>query len=705
MKNVLVCLLTIFLFSCSTADKNVINDNQNIEEEVHVENSSLKDDGDIGESDFSLASFEPGSNWLCDNGDYTNDLDNQFIYLESNSTANLKFDELYLFPSNITISFDYHSDNLVETKFEIFDDNDELLLTKSIVEGQNIIEFENLHKLYSGFFNFEFITSEMPTNISINHFKVKYDSDNLLIRLNQVGYQNESRKIAVFPYHQGDYFDVIDANNNQIIMTLPLTKDESSSQTNEYVSRGDFTRLKSDGTYYLESSMGFKSHNFKVSNDVYEELLDDALNFFALQKCGVSTEDNSIVEMSHDVCHNDIGIIYSTKEEMDVSGGWHDAGDYGRYVETGVKSLSDLLLAYLVASEGIKWDYVQNDMPSILAEAKYELEWLMKMQNEDGGVRSRAVTRKFPGNIMPEDDDDTVYVLSTSTSSTAGLVAVMAIASHVYRDFDSEFADMCLESAISGYDFLTKNEERNPLLPSGFSAGSYSLPDEKFYRFYANISLWYATDDEIYLDNAFDIVDEDYTLYNVYWEPLMAYPSFIYLLKADKNELHYEFVSKNFYSYLDFLCAETGRDSYRISLYDNYGWGSNQNVIDRAMILLMGYHLSGKRVYKAVAEEHLDYILGKNFHDMCFVVGYGDNYPHNIHHRIAINKNAEFKGALVGGPNAYMDDPIIQKMFEGTEYGPARFYVDDEDSYSTNEVAIHFNSALVFVLNYLNQGE
>ena len=687
-------------------------ENQNCKENENEEKTNeyeIFDDGDISADDFSLASFKQESNWSIENAEYYSEINKQMIYLDSGKTASLHFDELYLFPDDITISFNYESNFEHNVYFEIYDDSNDKIFEEKVLRGENRISFKNPNQLYKGHLNFKIESKNEYLEICIENFKICYSEDINLIHLNQIGYTNEARKIAVFSNHQGDYYNVVDAANGDIVLTLPLSKDENSIQTNEYVSRGDFTKLSDNGEYYLESSMGFKSYIFAVKPNVYSEILNDAINMFSAQRCGIEISEDVFPNMGHGVCHNSFAKYYSTSEPVDVRGGWHDAGDYGRYVDTAVKALSDLLIGYMIAPDSFE-DIgnglnKNNGIPDVLDEARYELEWLFKMQGRGGEVYSRAITKQFPGNILPEEDNDEIYVMPVSTSSTAGFTAVMAISSIVYAKFDQDFAHKCLEASKLSYDYLNNNDEYNFDLPDEFSAGDYTLAEDEYYRFYAAIALWFSTDEKSYLNDAFKYVNENYNLYNVYWEPLMAYPSFLYLYKANENDSNYEFVFNNFYGYLDRLCEGTGRDSYRISLNETYTWGSNQNVADRAMLLLMGYHLSGKRLYKAIAEEHLDYLLGKNFHNMSFVVGYGEKYPQHIHHRVAICKDSEFKGALVGGPDASMEDSTVLKAFEGKNYGPARIYVDNEDSYSTNEVAIHFNSALVFVLAYLNQGE
>ena len=711
MKKLLIFFIIINLYACSlNKEENKDNIQAEVQEQITTNVEPITDEGDIKENDFSLKSFKPGSNWDIERGDYDNKISTQILKLDNNETSILEYNEVFLYPGMIKISFEYASNQENDlTSFEVYDDDNDIILDEKVNAGLNEFSFENPSKIYRGRLNFNFDSGKEKLDAVIKNFQVNQSENVYKINLNQVGYLNDARKVAIFSGHHGDYFNIKSFDTDEIIATYPLSEMYESKYTDEYVARGDFSSFNLDGKYYLESSMGMKSYPFSIDKSVYSNILENAIGFFTAQRCGFEITEEINSDMQHKKCHNGNAKMITSAEMLEVSGGWHDAGDYGRYIETAVKSLSDLLIGYIISPNSFNdhTNHVEenNSIPDILDEIRYELEWMLKMQREDGGVYSRAATKKFPGNILPNEDETQIYVLQVSTASSAGFCAVMSLASQIYQEFDNEFANKCLAAALLANEYLNASTEYNPVPPEGFIAGDYALAEDNYYRFYANIALWFSTDEQMYLDKAFTLISGDYSLYNTYWEPLLAYPSFLYLLKADKNDNHYDYVSNNFYRYLDNLVEGTSRDNYRISLNDNYHWGSNQNIADRAMILLMGNYLGGRRIYKAVAEEHLDYLLGKNCLNMSFVVGYGERYPHHIHHRVCICNNSEFKGALVGGPNSSLEDEVIRNHFEGQDIGPARIYMDDAESYSTNEVAIHFNSALVFVLAYLNQGE
>jgi len=98
--------------------------------------------------------------------------------------------------------------------------------------------------------------------------------------------------------------------------------------------------------------------------------------------------------------------------------------------------------------------------------------------------------------------------------------------------------------------------------------------------------------------------------------------------------------------------------------------------------------------------EQLHYILGRNAHDLCFITGFGENTVTQLHHRPSIASGLELPGFMAGGPNKYLQDERTRAVFN-YDTPPALVYLDDKESYSTNENSIYWNANLVFVLGCL----
>ena len=140
--------------------------------------------------------------------------------------------------------------------------------------------------------------------------------------------------------------------------------------------------------------------------------------------------------------------------------------------------------------------------------------------------------------------------------------------------------------------------------------------------------------------------------------------------------------------------AEAG---YFTSMGDNYPWGSNMTAANQSQLLQMTYAVTGDEKYKEYAALQLDYLFGTNAMGYCFVTGYGTYSPKDPHHRPSQITDGVINGMLVGGPNGGLEDPYAKTVLEGQS--PAMCYVDSSQSYATNEVAIYWNSPLIYAIS------
>ncbi|MDE7138872.1 MAG: glycoside hydrolase family 9 protein, partial [Ruminococcus sp.] len=223
---------------------------------------------------------------------------------------------------------------------------------------------------------------------------------------NQVGYKPDSRKTAVFKNITDESeFSVINADTNETVYTGKLENETVNASADETNWKGDFSQVTEVGNYFIKCGNLDDSYTFEISENVYTNLLDESVRMLYLQRCGVDVEDDTF---GHKACHNTFATVYGTDDKIDVSGGWHDAGDYGRYVVPAAKAVADLLYAYganpSLYSDNIGIPESNNGVPDILDEVRFELEWMKKMQNANGGVHHKVTCESFPGYVMPENE-------------------------------------------------------------------------------------------------------------------------------------------------------------------------------------------------------------------------------------------------------------------------------------------------------------
>ena len=258
------------------------------------------------------------------------------------------------------------------------------------------------------------------------------------IAINQIGYLPNAAKIAVMNGDAiADEASVIDCASGSEVFKGKVSTAVKTAATGREEARFDFSSVTAPGTYKIVSG-SVESYEFKIGDGVYTEAFKASLRMFYLQRCGMELTADLAGDFSHPACHTEKATIFGTKDKIDVSGGWHDAGDYGRYVVSGAKAAADLMLAYSLYPEAfddaLGIPESGNNIPDVLDEVKYELDWLFKMQNSEGGVYHKVTCANFPNFVMPEEETEELIVTPVSTTATADFAAVMAMASYVYAE-------------------------------------------------------------------------------------------------------------------------------------------------------------------------------------------------------------------------------------------------------------------------------
>lgn len=530
------------------------------------------------------------------------------------------------------------------------------------------------------------------------------------IKVNQVGYLPQAQKKVVFPYDQGDYFQVIQADSGEVVYTAPIIGRHDNESTGETTYYGDFSALTTPGRYRIQAQIAGTSYEFKIREDLYHSVLDSAVKMLNLQRCGQTLSEQTAGALAHEECHNSLALVYGTEEMIDVSGGWHDAGDYGRYVVTGVKTVTDLMLAWQLNPDLFTDDLgiaeSGNGVADILDEARWELQWLLSMQNSWGGVYDKVVTASFPGYISPDQDDAPLFVMQEMSTATGGTAAALALASVIYQSVDPQFSQQCLNAAEKSWDYLQQMTLTPYSNPEGFSTGHYTDTVDADERYFASAALYYATGQTQYLDQARSLFEADASLlHGVEWKNTGTYGTWLLLKSETLMQEDPDFAAQLLTQLIgeaESILSATTSDSYFVSLYNNYVWGSNSLIANNGLILALANDLRPNINYVNSSADHLHYLLGRNSLNLSFVTATGSQSPHNLHHRPALAVQTTLPGALVGGPNASLEDPITQSLFSD-QTPPARCYIDNTESYSTNEVAIYWNSPLIALISVVEK--
>jgi endoglucanase len=524
------------------------------------------------------------------------------------------------------------------------------------------------------------------------------------VYLNSVGYLPNRVKVATFVDTGDDAFEVLSANGDTVFegTASDATLDPD---TGAKLRQADFSDLTEPGEYYLAVKGVGRSAAFRIGSDVFETPLEMTMLGLYGQRCGVAVEiETSVGHYQHRACHTAEASLAALGLEgtRDDTGGWHDAGDYGKYTGNGAFAVAFLLKAYEHFPEALEKTEFRipeqgGDTPDILDEARVELEWLQKTQLSDGSAAHKVTARNFEGSIPPEVDTQPRFFVPAGTVATADLAAVMALAARLYEPFDADFAASCLETAQRAYAFL--QDHPNIIEPNqeGFKTGGYNDGSDKDDRQWAAAELFETTGDEDVLAD-FDTRAKSHesieTAFDWTRTGNLAFLTYLFSSREGRDPSIVEAIATSLKSAGDSLVDNATTHGYGRAIGSTYYWGINGVVARTSFALAAAYRQEQDAKYLDALTLQLDHLFGRNPYGRSYLTGVGFDPPLNPHHRPsqASNQANPWPGLLVGGPHG--------QQFEGTgeDVPPALTWADVSSNYMHNEVAINWNTALVYAL-------
>lgn len=536
------------------------------------------------------------------------------------------------------------------------------------------------------------------------------------ILVNNLGYELESPKTAFITDIDADSFYVLDENNELVLKKKINGLSEYDPSSGDYVREVSFDEVNRAGTYYIKLDTDGErntSHQFRIEDDIFATPTFLTLRGFYLHRCGIEVIDKNY---GHPACHINDAVYFDNPDvHKNVTGGWHDAGDYNKFSVTHNVSLGYLLQQYLESPKAYTDGQLSipesgNGIPDILDEIKWGIEWLLKIQDKNGGVYHKVSIKKWTGEHLPHQETDQRYIFKVSSTGTAGAIAVFALGYQVFKKFDHDFAEELKQAALKGWQFLEANPVTVPL--GGFSnppdvyGGGYGDNIDIDERLWAAVELYKVTREKKYLDyfhvNYKKFWNESF--YVISWKDLRNFAFYSYL-NLDKNDIN---IDKNVYSdleslhksYIDRLLKNIEDSKYDYVLrQEEFYWGSNSVALGYAYDLIQAYKLTKDQKYFEAALSQLNYILGKNPLGISFVTGVGSNSVNNPYHQFSYKDENELPvpGMMVGGANYYTHYKN-KKISEFT----AKNYVDYFKNFMVNEPAINYTASLSYVTGFIN---
>ena len=608
-------------------------------------------------------------------------------------------------------------------------------------------------------FTFDNMSLECTTSDEYD-YKEQQDWVRSDILTNQLGYFTDMHKKATLLSGNSSSvrFDVMDEAGSVVYSgeSQPKGYDEDSGDEVHVL---DFTECNQPGIYHIQTEDGAISRDFKIGgSDLYSYMLYDSLNYFYQNRSGIPVESQYIISgdsmsLARDAGHpSDVATIEQTwgysasSGTQDVTGGWYDAGDHGKYVVNGGISLWTMQNQYEMAvKNGYDDVYADGTMsipensngyPDLLDEARYEMEWMFRMMVKDGEctnmVYHKVHDKKWTAlALAPADDMEERIIKPPTTAATLNMAACAAQAYRLWEGIDTQFAKQCLTNAQAAYEAAKAHPDMYAPVDESVGGGPYGDDDCSDEFYWAACELYLATGDSTYWQDMqssphFMKVEtrlsggEDVDSAGSFnWGHVAALGDMSLALNTEKLDTssaqQLTDSIKQAANHYQQLTNEQGygqpyEQSTISSMNDGKGyvWGSNSFVMNNNMIMAYAFELTGDDSYLQGVVSGMDYILGRNPLDYSYVTGYGVHSVQNPHHRWwSYQADSNFpkapNGVLVGGPNSGMQDPWVKGSgWKPGEIAPAKCYMDHIEAWSVNECTINWNAPLAWVAAYLS---
>jgi len=572
------------------------------------------------------------------------------------------------------------------------------------------------------------------------------NTTDVYIRVNQVGYlPGESMKAVLFSESRvRDKFSLISEPGGEEILVIRPSRirGENWGHFSHYYEL-DFTRVSDTGRFFLKGKLsGTNSTVFTISTHAYGDYHEDLLGFMRQQRCGY----NPFLDIE---CHQKDGkTMFGPMDDstfVDVSGGWHDAGDQLKYLITSSYATAHMLKAAELFPDIFRdsLDYLgqpgRNGITDLLDEARWGLDWIIRMHPApDQLFHQVADDRDHIGWKMPDNDrsdygwgpnsyrvayfaDGKPQGLREFKSEANGVsnlagrsAAALALAYNTWKENPemSGYAEKCLESAISVYKLGRLRE--------GYQQGnSYGAP----YRYaedtwaddmeWGAAELYRATGIKRYLDEAMEYAIKaggaswhmlDTAIHYQYY-PFVNIGHFVLYDLVDDN--FRELLAGYYREGIEYAVKRAEKNPFNIGV--PFIWCSNNLVTSLATQIILYERMTSDMTYHDFLNSQVDWLFGRNPWGTSMFTGIpeGGEYPVDVHTSVYALTGMEVSGGLVDGP-VYL---TIYRSLKGIaltdvdEFASVQnnyvVYHDDIGDYSTNEPTMDGTAGSIIMMAYL----
>ena len=579
----------------------------------------------------------------------------------------------------------------------------------------------------------------MKLHVSLLYFlffisqNLQAQDSSITIRIDQEGFYPKASKIAILAGNFGKssnlsqdkiLFYVIRENNSDTVFRARLSGIRLSLNSSLQTRMADFSSLTQTGIFHISVIGCRDSYSFRIAEKVHNKVAVASLKAFYYQRASMPLEAAYAGKWSRPAGHPDDSVIIHPSAAsierkagaiISTPGGWYDAGDYNKYIVNSGISMGTLLSAY----EDFKSYFdtlltnippLGKQIPDILNEILYNLRWMISMQDpEDGGVYNKCTNASFDAMIMPDKARQPRYVVQKGTAATLDLAAVAAQAARIFKNYKKELpglSDSCIRAAEKAWSWAESHpglsydqNAMNQLFTPKIITGGYG--DRKFSDewFWAASELFMTTGKINYKDTIIAHMNDHFALPSWSETGLLGYYSLIQNKEKHVSRIMDDTIRTRLIRTADEYIRNAKNNAFQTVMggrKSDFVWGSNANAANQGILLIQVYLITRDRQYLDAALGNLEYICGRNATGYCFITGIGSHSPMHPHHRpsVADGITDPVPGLLAGGPNPGEQDHCHYDFHE-----PETAYVDSDCAYASNEIAINWNSPLVYLSN------
>jgi endoglucanase len=552
-----------------------------------------------------------------------------------------------------------------------------------------------------------------------------------VIHLNQIGFYPNGPKRAVLVFPNDCKKFEVKTEKGETVFSGKVSKAIVNPYSKKPQAILNFSALKIIGSYYLVTDKGLPSYTFSINNNIHNEVTKAAIKGYYYQRCSKELTAEYATKWARPPGHAD-DVVYvhaSAATDKRPEGtviscpkGWYDAGDYNKYIINSGISTATLMSLYedfeaYASSLTLNIPEEHNELPDLLDEVLWNLDWMRTMQDpNDGGVYHKLTNENFDAlNVMPHLATTKRYVIAKNTTATLDFAATMAQAYRIFKPFHKQrpgLADSCLAAAKYAWQWCINNpnivynqQEHNKNFKPAIYTGAYGDTSCKDEWIWAAAELYASTGNEMYTKQVNIFPDEKYSI--AFWSNMrmLAYYTLLRMEKTlvlntqittNKLQVMKQHLLKLASSYV----TKLGQQPFYTIMGKNpkdWSWGSTAVAANQAILMLYAYKIKPTAtIFLHAAIDNVDLLMGRNATGYNFLTGFGSKQVMNIHHRpsVADGVKEPVPGLLSGGPN-----PKMQDKCEGY---PSTFadecFLDHECSYASNEICLNWNAPLVYIL-------